>query len=185
MEPGVLPVPYLAHTPDQAAAAALSMVMCYYGVQSPAQGITDELQAGPKGEWDLARWMATTARTCGLDAAMTVGHVTRLTEWLQQGVPVVVFPESEIRGAGESVAVVTGLTRDGTAVCLHYGARANQWLRLPDFLALCGGAAFPAVPVAERHQATHARTRQRPRRPSQQPESWLNLWPDPVPAMAA
>ena len=185
VEPGILPVPFLAHTPDQAASAALSMVMCYYGFQSPDQGVTGDLHASPGGEWDLARQMATTARTCGLDAATTVGNLTRLTEWLQQGVPVVVFPESDIRGAGEAVAIVTGLTHDRTAVCLHYGSSANLWLRLPDFLALCGGAAFPAVPVAERHQATHARTRQRARRPGQQAESCLNLWPDPVSAMAA
>ena len=184
IEPGVLPVPYLAHTPDQAASAALSMVLSYYGHPSPAQEVADELQYAQWSDLDLPRFLTTTARTCGLDAAVTVSNIDRLAEWLQQGVPVLVFPEGEIRGEGDSVAIVTGLTRDRTAVCLHYGTHAHLWLRLPDFLALCGGEDFTAVPLAERHLATHARTRNRARRTGVE-ESWLNLLPDPVSAMAA
>ena len=183
MTPGVLPVPFIPHSADQAISAALSMVLGYYGHQMPDPG-ADELQYAQWGDWDLPRFLVTTARACGLDAAVTAGNITRLMEWLQQGVPVLVFPEGEIRGNGEPVAVVTGLTHDRTAVCLHYGETANLWLRLPDFLALCGGENFTAVPVSERHLATHARTRTRVRR-SVLEEAWLDSLPDSLPAMAA
>ena len=184
VEPGVLPVPFIAHGADQAAVAVFSMVLCYYGRQSLDQGLMDEMPSALWGEWDLPHHLVSAARACGMDAAVTAGNVNRLMDWLQQGVPVLVFPEGEIRGEGDSVAVVTGLTRDRTAVCLHYGANPHLWLQMPDFLALCGGDTFTAVPVAERHQATHARTRNRVSRPGQD-KSWLNILPTPVSAMAA
>ncbi len=184
VKPGVLSVPFITHDADQAASAALSMVLCYYGCQSPDLWSPETLPSTPWGEWNLPQFLATTAQTCGLAAAVKMGNLNQLTEWLQQGVPVLVFPESEIRGAGEPVAIVTGLTHDRTAICIHYGATPHRWLRLPDFLALCGGNTFITVPVAERHQATHARSRTRVRRPGQE-SPWQNFLPDPISAMAA
>ncbi len=183
MQPDVLPVPFISHSTDQSAAAALAMILRYYGHPSPTPGVNDDLLTA----WcdrDMPRQLVTAARDCGLDAGVTAGNINRLMDWLQQGVPVLVFPESDLRGAGDPVAVVTGLTRDRTAVCLHYGANPHTWLPMPDFLALCGGETFTAVPVAERHLYSHARTRSRAR-PTGQTKSWLNLLPDPISAMAA
>jgi hypothetical protein len=183
--PGVLAVPFLAHRPDQAAEAALAMVFNYYGENALA-GLLQE--SAPEGGWGdaslLPRQLANEARLAGYDAAVASGSIPRLEEWLRQGVPVLVFPDAEICGAGEPVAVVTGVTRDRAAVCLHYGDRANQWLRVEDFLALCGGAVFAAVPVAEKQFAFHVRVRARTRRPGNSRDR-LRLPDLPVPALAA
>jgi hypothetical protein len=183
--PGVLAVPFLAHRPDQAAAAALAMVLDYYGETAPGCLLQEPTQDGGWGDDPrLPRQLSNEARQAGYDAAVAAGSILRLEEWLRQGVPVLVFPDAEIRGAGEPVAVVTGLTRDRAAVCLHYGDRANQWLRVEDFLALCGGPVFTAVPVAEKQLASHARVRARSRRPGLT-RDLSRLPDDPIPALAA
>ena len=74
-EPGVLPVPYIAHGASQAIPAALSMIMSYYG--HPASHVmTDELQSAQWCEWDLPRILAAAVRGCGMDAAVTAGRTS-------------------------------------------------------------------------------------------------------------
>ena len=183
-QPGVLSVPFIAHNPEQAYAATLSMVLGYYGRQLHTPGVAATLHSANWSECDIPRTLASEVRACGLDAAVTAGNLSRMMEWMLQEVPVIVFPEHEIRGPGEPVAVVTGISRDQTAVCLHYGSNPHHWLRLPDFLALCGGDNFTAVPVMERHLPTHSRTRNRSQRPGHD-RSWLDFIPEPASAMAA
>ncbi len=183
--PGVLAVPFRAHRADQAASAALAMVLDYYGPAAAESWLQESGHGEAWGEEaSLPHQLANEARMAGFDAAVACGNILRLEEWLRQGVPVLVFPDAEIRGVGEPVAVVTGMTRDRAAICLHYGETPNQWLRAADFLALCGGAAFTAVPVAEKQLASHARVRSRARRSGGTREQ-LSLMDERLPAMAA
>jgi hypothetical protein len=181
--PGLLAVPFLAHRADQAAAAALAMVLDYYGQTT---GGRRRLEHGHSEAWGaedaLPQQLSHEARLAGVEAAVACGNLLRLQEWLWQGVPVLVFPDAEIRGGGEPVAVVTGITRDRTAICLHYGNKPNQWLRAADFQALCGGSAFTAVPVAARQLAAHARLRSRPRHAA---STMLELVGEPCAVLAA
>jgi hypothetical protein len=180
--PGLLAVPFLAHRAEQAASAALAMVLDYYGQATCGLLRPDQGQGGAWSESALPHQLSHEARMAGVDAAVACGNILRLEEWLRQGVPVLVFPDAEIRGAGEPVAVVTGMTRDRTAICLHYGNKPNQWLRTADFEALCGGSAFTAVPVAERQLAAHARIRSRPRHAA---STMLELVGEPCAVLAA
>lgn len=129
----LLDVPFVPYHGNRCGIASLISVLRYYGRPFDAVHIEKELYLPAVGG-TIPDLIAEAARKNGLSAKVVTGDFQSLQEWLQRGIPAVLYLGPQPGAAQGHFVVATGLALQPYAVRVHSGDQANQWLNLDTFL---------------------------------------------------
>jgi hypothetical protein len=160
----LLSVPFLQCSAGTAGPAALAMILSFYGTRASVRRIADEVGMGSLGGGSVPQMLADAAQGYGFNARVACGDIDQLAQWLDRGIPPLVFSARAGQDAGEPVALVTGISPLCDAIRVHRGSAPHQWLQAEEFKELCGGDSFTALVVSTKIRPTweKVRTHDRP-----------------------
>ncbi len=128
-----LKVPYQPQEPEQCGAAALAMVLNYWGYAETTETLGHELLV-PAIHGTIPALIADAARTRGFEASIRSVPLASLPSLLREGIPPIVFLAPEAPATVGHFAVVTGMRADASAIRLHGPRKPNQWWARERFL---------------------------------------------------